>query len=111
MWQWLASEPLVNSNLMRRCIVPALQKVFVLLRARSKGNKVTTCIDNCPRDHPNEIVALLSDKSRDNCQNGSSLVLRQTKTSQQIEFTLGFPSQVGDRKIGGYVRICFRVPH
>src|SRR5215813_6082211 len=111
MCQWFAGVAFVNSNLIRRCIVPALQEVFIFLCASSKRNKVTTSIDNGPGDHPNEIVAFLADKSGDNCQNGSLLFLRQTKASQQIEFTLDFSSQVADRKIGGNVRISLRVPH
>src|SRR6185369_2210612 len=88
MGQRFTGETLVNADAMRGRVVPTLQKVFVLLRARTQGDEERSGIANRTRDLTNQIVAFLAHEARDDRDDGSLRFLRQIKATQQIDFAL-----------------------
>ena len=60
----------------------ALQKVFVLLRARAEGDEERSCFNNPTGDLPDQIVAFLTDESRDDREHRPIGIFRKPKTPQ-----------------------------
>src|SRR6185369_9734926 len=88
MGQRLARVTFVNSDLLWRDIVQALQKVFILLRARAKRDKKRSGREHWTRDIPDQVVAFLTDESRDDGDDRSIRIFHQSKASQQIDLAL-----------------------
>ena len=90
MGERLARETFVDADAMRRSVMPALEKVFVLLRARAECDKERAGIENPARSVANQVVAFLRDEPRNDRDNWTLGFFRQTEASQQIDFALAF---------------------
>jgi hypothetical protein len=49
----------VDSHALRRRVVPALEKIFILTRARPESDEESTRVQNAAGRLPNQVVTLL----------------------------------------------------
>src|SRR5205823_3513902 len=82
----LARIAFVNSDAMRCGAVPGLQKIFVLPGAGAERDKERAGVQDVARAFANQIITLLSDEPRDDCDDGALGFFGQTEAPQEIEF-------------------------
>ena len=58
----------------------------------------------------NQVVAFLSNQSRNDRDDRTLRFFRQAKSTQQIEFAFRFPDKIVGREVRGDMRISFRIP-
>ena len=63
MGQRFSGEAFVDAYAIRGGVVPALQEVFVLIRARAERNEERSGIENAARCLTNEIITLLCNQT------------------------------------------------
>src|SRR6266436_281755 len=101
---------LIDANPMRRRVMPALQEIFVLSLSRAQRNKERTGLQNAGRGLPDEVITLLTHQTGDDRNDWALWFFGKIETTQQIEFTFPLTRQIVDRKVGGNIRISFRIP-
>ena len=71
MRQRLAREPFVYADATRRCVMPALEKVFVLLRARAERDEERAGLKDARGRLLNQVVTFLRHEPRDDRDDGA----------------------------------------
>ena len=95
MCQWFTGKTFINADSMRCVVVPALQEVFILARARAQRDEECACLQNARRRLLDQIVAFLGHQPRNHRNDGA--IGFSGKTAQAHVASKPFYDPAGER--------------
>src|SRR6266496_4243612 len=110
MSQGFAGVALVDTDPLRRVIVPGLQKIFVLSHASAERNEKSSGLEDSARGLLDQVITLLWHQPRNDGDNRSSKLFRETESAQKIELTFALAVKIIGGKVRRDMRIGFGIP-